>query len=105
MAGGASWWGSLLGPIKIGLHEADEAHHKGPVCCQIGEETNMFEPPNHLDDGGKVDHRRPFRWIHDPAPLLLDSIDQERAIGDADHTGNEFQTFYEVSVLHSCSHT
>ena len=71
----AGWWGSFLGPIKIGLYEANEAHHKRTVGCQIGKETNMFGPPNHLDDGGKVDYRRPFRWIRDPAPLLLDSID------------------------------
>jgi len=101
----AGWWGSLLGPIKIGLHEANETHHERTVGSQIGKETNVLGPPNHLDDCGKVDHRRPFRWIRDPAPLLLDPIDQERAIGDADHTGNKFQTFHEVSVLHSCSHT
>ena len=102
---GADWRGSLLGPIKIGLHEANETHHKRTVGCQIGKETNMFGPPNHLDDGGKVDHRRPFWWVRDPPPLLLDSIDQDRAIDDADHTGDKFQPFYEVSVLHSCSHT
>lgn len=71
----AGWWGSRLGPIKIGLHEANETHHKRTVACQIGKETNMFGPPNHFDDGGKVDHRGPFRWIRDPAPLLLDSVD------------------------------
>ena len=105
MAEGAGWWGSLLGPIEIGLHETNETHHKRTVGCQIGKKTNMFGAPDHLDDGRKVDHRRPFRWIRDPAPLLLDSIDQERAIGYADHTGNKFQIFYKVSVLHSCSHT
>ena len=98
----AGWWLSRLGPINIGLHEANETHHKRTIGCQIGKDTNMFGPPDHLDDGRKVDHRRPFGRISDPTPLLVDSIDQERAIGYTDHTGYKFQNFHEVSVLHSC---
>jgi hypothetical protein len=63
----------------------------------------MFGTPNHLYDCGKIDHRCPFWWISDPAPLLFESVDQQCAIRYAARADKKFQKIDGASFFHPAS--
>ena len=103
MVYGAGSWLRLLDRTNQRLRKTNETHYESAVGRQICKATNMFGTPNHLYDCGKIDHRCPFWWIGEPAPLLFESVDQQCAISYAARADKKFQKIDGASFFHPAS--
>lgn len=63
----------------------------------------MFGTPYHLYNCGKIDHRCPFWWISEPAPLLFEPVGQQEAISYAARADKNFHNVDGASFFHLAS--